>query len=487
MTQSVTKTVNNLEQMLSTQKEANSKCNKDVISGMDKTTSFSKIFDKKIEEPVGKTINESVKEINDGVVEETVEEVENVVNEEALTIEDGNFIKNNVDASKILVDFKEILQEVSDETNAETSLDLTLAKDIEEIISQLKEAVENATEIIEKTSDKEVEIVDNVESTDFEMLPEIEMELDSESEVIEDSTVTDDNKNFKEEKKIDFVFEQVISFIDKKNDIEEVKINLEDVDKNTDDNLLNSLEISQDEVIEFSENISDEVLTTKPLEKIEDVDTNDFVVEEDVLKELNIESIKAETNTSGQEQSLMQNQTPEEYAVKAMINSEIETFEIKIDSTQNIQTQQTQQTKPVEVSPSRIIDQVVKHLETLQNNSKVNIVLNPESLGKVNIQLLTTKEGLTAQFTVTTQEARDLIMKGLDGLKESLISHGVGVDNISVKVSDAQKSEYNQDWTEQEGSKGGNKGQKNPDREEKEKGLFEKMMAQTFEEENGNV
>ena len=210
-------------------------------------------------------------------------------------------------------------------------------------------------------------------------------------------------------------------------------------------------------------------------------------MEEDVLKELNIESIKAETNTSGQEQSLMQNQTPEEYAVKAMINSEIETFEIKIDSTQNIQTQQTQQTKPVEVSPSRIIDQVVKHLETLQNNSKVNIVLNPESLGKVNIQLLTTKEGLTAQFTVTTQEARDLIMKGLDGLKESLISHGVGVDNISVKISDTQKSEYNQDWTEQEGSKGGNKGQKNPDREEKEKGLFEKMMAQTFEEENGNV
>ena len=78
-------------------------------------------------------------------------------------------------------------------------------------------------------------------------------------------------------------------------------------------------------------------------------------------------------------------------------------------------------------------------------------------------------------------------MKGLDGLKDTLLAQGVNVDNVSVKVADTQKSEYEQDWTEQEGSRGGNKGQKNPDREEKEKGLFEQMMAQTLENENGNV
>lgn len=61
------------------------------------------------------------------------------------------------------------------------------------------------------------------------------------------------------------------------------------------------------------------------------------------------------------------------------------------------------------------------------------MVLNPESLGKVSIQLINTKEGLSAQFTVATQEARNLIMKGLDGLKDTLMSHGVSVDNVSVK------------------------------------------------------
>ena len=104
-------------------------------------------------------------------------------------------------------------------------------------------------------------------------------------------------------------------------------------------------------------------------------------------------------------------------------------------------------------------------MEGLYNNSKVNIVLNPESLGKVNIQLINTKDGLTAQFMVTTQDAKDLLMKGLDGLRESLTAHGVGVENVSVKLNNTQKSENNQNWTEQDGSRGGNKGQDQPNRE----------------------
>ena len=214
-----------------------------------------------------------------------------------------------------------------------------------------------------------------------------------------------------------------------------------------------------------------------------DVELN---IDEEILKDLKIESFSAESNTSNGE-GLMQNQTPEEHVVKTLIQQDAEAFELNVEQVQKTNNLQQSQAKTVEVNPSRIIDQISKHLETLQNNSKVNIVLNPESLGKVNIQLLTSKEGLTAQFTVATQEARDLLMKGLDGLKETLTSHGVGVDNVSVKIADSQKSEYRQDWTEQEGSRGGNKNQEQPNREEKEKGLFEKMMAETIEEENGKV
>ena len=183
----------------------------------------------------------------------------------------------------------------------------------------------------------------------------------------------------------------------------------------------------------------------------------------------------------------MQRQTPEEVAIKTMIDKDTEIFDVRVDRVQTTQTVQVNSSKPVEVNASRILEQITKQMEGLQSGSKVNIVLNPESLGKVNVQLLSTKEGLMAQLTVTTQEAKDILMKGLDGLKDTLLAQGVNVDNVSVKVADTQKSEYEQDWTEQEGSKGGNKGQRNPDREEKEKGAFEKMMAQTLEKENGNV
>ena len=168
------------------------------------------------------------------------------------------------------------------------------------------------------------------------------------------------------------------------------------------------------------------------------------------------------------------------------MHQDIETFELKLDKTLESQNIQQGQMKSTEITPSKIIEQITKQMESLQNNSKVNIVLNPESLGKVTVQLLKTGEGLSAQFTVASQEVKDMLMKGLDGLKDTLLAQGVGVENVSVKLSDTQKSSYNPDWTEQEGSRGGNKEQGRSNKDEKHKNLFEQMLAQN-DEENGNV
>lgn len=455
MTQSVTNNLNNLEQMLSTQSSMQ-KVKEDVTSAMDKTKDFTKVFES--------TLN---KEIS------TIEDVKLKISEIS---EDKINLENNTIAS---VEFKEILQKATEEANIETSLDLTLARDINEIISQLKEAVENATEIIEEGSeDEEVAIVVDEQVNDEE---ELDVELENDEQVI----AQDSDKQEQE-----FQFEQLLTFIDKslitKAEAKtEVKTELEPPDKDDLNLVQEQIELTSDEVVEVAENIVDEAANLKSPENNASVDI-ELPLDEEIVKDLKIESISADANTSNGE-SLMQNQSPEEYAVKAMINQELESFEVKIDLAQSSQANTNVQMKATDVSPSRILDQIAKQLDGLQNNSKVNIVLNPESLGKVNIQLLSSKEGLTAQFTVTTQEARDMLTKGLDGLKEALGTQGVTVDNVSVKVADSQKSEYKQEWTDQEGSRGGNKGQGQPNREEKEKGLFEKMMAQTTEEENGNV
>ena len=194
-----------------------------------------------------------------------------------------------------------------------------------------------------------------------------------------------------------------------------------------------------------------------------------------MVKELNVEVLStqsAETETSAGD--FMQNQSPQDHTARIMIQGDI-----KFDSIAQEIAKSTSQVKTADVTPSKIIEQISKQLDGMINNSKLNMVLNPGNLGKVNLQLVNTKAGLMAQFTVTTQDAKDLLMKGLDGLKESLLAQGISVDNVSVKLEETD-SEYHFDWTEQDGSKGGNKQQFARKQKQDEK-QFEQMM---FELEN---
>ena len=275
-----------------------------------------------------------------------------------------------------------------------------------------------------------------------------------------------------------------------------VKNVAEKVIENVSETLENELNVTingidLDKMLEdFEFNNTDDLPEIMPLkaENTEESEgkTLEELVDEDTLRELNIESVETDTSSGEEESSdLMQNQTAEEQGIKASLQQADANFgELKTDSTQsNVSLQAAKPTGNSDVTPSKIIDQISKQMENMNTGSKVNIVLNPESLGKVSVQLINTKEGLSAQFTVATQDAKNLIMKGLDGLKDSLLAQGVNVDNVTVKLSETQESEYNADWTEQEGSRGGNKEQGSR-KGQKEKERFEEMMSFAQNEEN---
>ena len=368
------------------------------------------------------------------------------------------------EVSKELEAFKDFLEKTFEESNAESSLDLTLARDIDEIISELKDAVSDETSEVLQTEAEE----DTEQETDSLVYaginPDIIAKFRETLSNGEEYANTDSNSDLE------------VSLLD----------TAEELTNELESNTLDSNSMSAD--IELVDVESDTTVsdTSKTQTSENDLES---LLDEDALKELNIESIEADTDTSSDDGgSLMDNQSPQEQAVKAMLHSDGETFDLNaVKSNQNIQSAQSVQPKTADISPSKIIEQITKQMEGLFNNSKVNIVLNPESLGRVNIQLVNSPEGLSAQFTVANHEVRDILMKGLDGLKDTLASHGVGVDNVSVKVSDTQKEADTPDWTEQEGSRGGNKGQNQPDREEKEKGLFEQTIAQTINNETNNA
>ena len=331
----------------------------------------------------------------------------------------------------------------------------SVAYDIRQLIAFLKSAGDDTSSNTEET---EVEDIDGTETLDVDEITKKLLNLEEE----------DDDK--------------------KKDDGEtEVKSELEaetqtdDLTNNNIDSFLEDFEVTTEEVQSNSETQT----TSKEVSKETEQSLED-IIDEDQLKELKIESIEAETSDSTGEDDIMQNQTPEEQGVKAMLQADADFAEVKTEAkpAQTVQNT-TKPTSSSEVTSNKIIEQITKQMEGMYNGSKVNMVLNPESLGKVSIQLINTKEGLSAQFTVATQEARNLIMKGLDGLKDTLMSHGVSVDNVSVKINDAQESEYNADWTEQEGSRGGNKEQ-GSQKEQRGKEQFEQMMS-FIENENGKV
>ena len=67
-------------------------------------------------------------------------------------------------------------------------------------------------------------------------------------------------------------------------------------------------------------------------------------------------------------------------------------------------------------------------------------------------------------------------MNGLEGLKDNLLAHGVNIDNVSVKLEKTTESENPSDWTEQEGSRGGNKQQGSQKQKKDDEKPFEQMM-----------
>ena len=331
----------------------------------------------------------------------------------------------------------------------------SVAYDIRQLIAFLKSAGDDTSSNTEET---EVQDIDGTETLDADEITKNLLNLEEED---------DDKKKDDGETEV-------------KSELE-VETQTDDLTNNNIDSFLEDFEVTTEEVQSNSETQT----TSKEVSKETEQSLED-IIDEDQLKELKIESIEAETSDSTGEDDIMQNQTPEEQGVKAMLQADADFAEVKTEAkpAQTVQNT-TKPTSSSEVTSNKIIEQITKQMEGMYNGSKVNMVLNPESLGKVSIQLINTKEGLSAQFTVATQEARNLIMKGLDGLKDTLMSHGVSVDNVSVKINDAQESEYNADWTEQEGSRGGNKEQ-GSQKEQRGKEQFEQMMS-FIENENGKV
>ncbi len=92
--------------------------------------------------------------------------------------------------------------------------------------------------------------------------------------------------------------------------------------------------------------------------------------------------------------------------------------------------------KPVQKTD--VLNQINQNLSQLsKENAKVSIILRPENLGRITVELQSGKDGLIAKFATENPQVRDILDKSMENLKSSLAAQGVQVNNIVVKVENA--------------------------------------------------
>lgn len=153
-------------------------------------------------------------------------------------------------------------------------------------------------------------------------------------------------------------------------------------------------------------------------------------------------------------------------------------FAKTIDSVQT--TTMPQMPLPKELSQSEIMSQVNSKLNNLHDlgTTKISIILRPENLGKINLELINSPDGLMAKMTTDNAQVKEILDKSLDSLKDTLGNQGINVNSVSVKVENTQKQDMYS--FEDNQSKGGNKGSQDETQKQNRNGT-------SFDEEMDNV
>lgn len=123
-----------------------------------------------------------------------------------------------------------------------------------------------------------------------------------------------------------------------------------------------------------------------------------------------------------------------------------------------------------------VIEQITEQIKVKYQSGKnqINIQLEPESLGKVKVQLKVENGEVLAKFIVDSQQIKNYLDQNLNALRSNLVSQGFNVNQIHVESSDINyKEQFNsqQEFQQQQGF--------NDDQQEKqEQGFFEDNFNQ---------
>lgn len=351
-----------------------------------------------------------------------------------ITIEDisDSQIENVSDDSTLMDSTEQAVKYMMDKETA-TGSDVTVEPDVEIKNADTKNVVLKDTSLQTKEVAADMTVVDSSEVTEDLV---VDTELNNDNKLASDSVSSDTSS-----------------------DLQDVESVADDVDSTMEENNSSSDENAQGETqddnvkAEDKSELKKNFFTSSVSEDVEPVDT------------------QADTNNM---------QTVETVSVHK-VHSQRLTMTVGTQTTASASNQ-------VNISKEDVLAQIHSKLQMMNStsNAKLTMVLNPESLGKVSIQLINTKDGLTAELQVASQTVKDILDSNLSNLKDTLSAQGVQVNDMSVKVSQSENN-ADMDYTEQEGN-GGNKQEQDKRHQEQEKEKeFEKMFSKFQNDEEQEI
>jgi flagellar hook-length control protein FliK len=102
-----------------------------------------------------------------------------------------------------------------------------------------------------------------------------------------------------------------------------------------------------------------------------------------------------------------------------------------------------------------VLNQVTNKITQLKDGAtqKLTMVLRPNDLGRLSIELISNQNGLTTQIMAQNENVRAYIEKNIDSLRQQLSEAGVNVNSIQIKTAGSEGStnyEGNQNFTKEQ-------------------------------------
>lgn len=173
---------------------------------------------------------------------------------------------------------------------------------------------------------------------------------------------------------------------------------------------------------------------------------------------------KGLSNNNAQKEFIaMQNKAGENFSTNTQDKGNNFNYFLKSSSEANAKYEAAQTKEaaaPYNMKDVRDIERLVRtmHSSVNKGESKLTVVLTPENLGKLQIQLTEIGGKITAKFLSDNEQSHKMIMAQSDLLKNQLSEKGIVVDNMEFAFNDAMNKGQNSDEQGRRTSKHAQKG-----------------------------